>query len=202
MNGWLGSGWRVFDASPSHGKNVRDWISGVIGRHAGPADPLDAALVVAELFTNAVVYGPTDGRVLVGYCLWPGGARIFVCDGGGATTPRQRQVDELEEGGRGLHVVDAVATAWGSFRIGYARAVWCDLGRPLNAVAGSEASAWLRVALANISLAGPRPRGFTAFVRPVLLDWHIGTGLAIGRSGQARLPLGNDSYATKVKRQA
>jgi len=200
MNGWLGSGWRVFDASPSHGKHVRDWISRVIGRHAGPADPLDAALVVAELFTNAVVYGPTDGRVLVAYCLWPGGARIFVCDGGGATTPRQRQVDELEEGGRGLYVVDAVAAAWGSFRIGYSRAVWCDLGRPLNAVAGSEASAWLRVALANISLAGSRPRGPAAPRLSSDLFFSIGTsGPALPQADRAKHVCRSATTATRPR---
>ncbi|HUY46046.1 MAG TPA: ATP-binding protein [Streptosporangiaceae bacterium] len=155
-NGWLGPGWRVFDASPSCGKQVRDWVSRVVGRHAGPADPVDAALVVAELFANAVMHGPPDGRVLVGYCLWPGGARIFVCDGGGATIPRLREAGELEEGGRGLRVVDAVAAAWGSFRAGSAQAVWCDLGKPLNVVVSTDASAWLRVILSGIDLAEPR----------------------------------------------
>src|SRR6266851_6942540 len=150
---WRGPGWRVFDAHPGHGKHVRDWVVGVVAGHGCPLDPADVALVVSELFTNALVHGPAGGQVLVGYCLWPGGARIVVCDGGGATAPRLREPDEMEEGGRGLQVVDAVAAAWGSFRTGHAQAVWCDLAKPLDVAAG-DALAWLHAILAVIDLAG------------------------------------------------
>jgi anti-sigma regulatory factor (Ser/Thr protein kinase) len=152
-NGWRGPGWRVFDASAGHGKQVRDWVTGVVSRHGCPADPGDAALVVSELFTNALVHGPAGGQVLVGYCLWPRGARIVVCDGGGAAMPRLGDPADMDEGGRGLQVVDAVAAAWGSFRTRDARVVWCDLGKPLDSAAG-EAFAWLRALLAVVDLAG------------------------------------------------
>ena len=153
---WRGPGWRVFDASPDQGRQVRDWITRVIGRHGCPSHPSDAALVVSELFTNAVMHGPAGGRVLVGYCLWRDGAQIVVCDAGGTTFPRLRDPGELDEGGRGLQVVDAVAAAWGTFRAGHAQAVWCDLGKPLEFT--GEAQAWLRPVLAATSLAAPTPR--------------------------------------------
>jgi len=151
--GWRGPGWRAFDARPCYGKEVRDWITGVVARHGCPADPGDAALVVSELFANALMHGPAGGRVLVGYCLWPGGARIVVCDAGGATSPGLRDPGVLEEGGRGLQVVDAVAAAWGSFRAGHALAVWCDLGKPLDCPANGDVWAWLRAVLAAGALA-------------------------------------------------
>jgi anti-sigma regulatory factor (Ser/Thr protein kinase) len=119
---------------------VRDWISHVVAAHPGPADPADAALVASELFANAVMHGPPGGQVLVGYVLWCQGIRIMVCDGGGATTPRLRDSTGLEEGGRGLHVVDALSAQWGSFRAPGAQVVWCDLGQPMN-VAADEAPA-------------------------------------------------------------
>ncbi len=133
--GWRGPGWRVFDAHPGDVRYVRGWICAAITRHGCPVDPEDAALAVSELFTNAVVHGPPGGRVLVGYCLWSGGARIVVCDGGGSGSPELRQVTSQAEGGRGLHVVDSVTARWGSFRLAGNLVAWCDFGQPLRAPA-------------------------------------------------------------------
>jgi hypothetical protein len=144
----------VLDASAANDKPVRDWVTRVIAGHGCPVDLGDVALVVSELFTNALVHGPAGGQVLVGYCLWPGGVRIVVCDGGGPAAPRLREPGDLEVGGRGLHVVDAVAAAWGSFRAGQALVVWCDLGEPLDA-AESEGFAWLRAVLPVAGIAAP-----------------------------------------------
>lgn len=71
------------------------------------------------------------------------GAGIVVCDAGGTAAPRLRDPGDQEEGGRGLQVVDAVAAAWGCFRVGRAMAVWCDLGKPLD-LPTSQTWAWLR----------------------------------------------------------
>lgn len=165
IGGWRGPGWRMFDACPADGSLVRDWITPVVSRHGCLADPADAALVVSELFANALMHGPAGGRVLVGYCLWPGGVRIVVCDGGGATVPRLGDPGELEESGRGLQVVDAVAAAWGSFRVGRAQAVWCDLGKPLDTAVSGKAWAWLHPLIATVGLAATRaqagPPGFS-----------------------------------------
>ena len=118
IGGWRGPGWQVFDADPRLGSQIRDWISSAISGHGCPVDAADAALVVSELFGNAVMHGPAGGRVLVGYCLWRQGARLVVCDGGGPGTPRLVHGGELAEGGRGLRVVDSLAARWGSFRAG------------------------------------------------------------------------------------
>ena len=161
--GWRGPGWRVFGTCPGHGREVRDWITRVVSRHACPiADPGDAALAVSELFANALLHGPAGRRVLVGYCLWRGGARIAVCDAGGVTSPLLRDPGELAEGGRGLQVVDVIAAAWGSFRIGQTLVVWCDLGQPLDSAAPGDAWAWLRAVLATVPLAPPRPEAVAA----------------------------------------
>ena len=130
---WRGPGWRWFDADPACGKAVRDWIARVVGAHGCPVDAPDAALVVSELFGNAVRHGPDAGNVLVAYLLWRDGARIVVCDRGGPTLPRLRDRDSCAEGGRGLQVVDALAACWGSFRAAHVQVVWCDLGQPLPA---------------------------------------------------------------------
>ncbi len=151
IGGWRGPGWRITGADPGQARQVRDWIRSAIARHHCPVDPADAALAVSELYTNAVMHGPADGRVLTGYCLWSAGARIVVCDGGGPGSPLVRSGPDLGEGGRGLQGVDSVAARWGSFRLPGAQAVWCDLGQPLRAPAG-DAWAWLRYVLSAFPL--------------------------------------------------
>jgi anti-sigma regulatory factor (Ser/Thr protein kinase) len=148
-----GPGWRVFDATPRCGKEVRDWIASVIVQDDDLADPADVALVVSELFTNAVLHGP-GGQVLVAHFLWRGGVRIAVCDGGGTSTPQLREPARSEEGGRGLQVVDMIAAAWGQFRVGSAQVVWCELGKPLDSVL-SDPWSWLLAAIAGIGPSGP-----------------------------------------------
>jgi len=132
IGGWRGPGWQVFDADPQLGSQIRDWISSAISGHDCPVDAADAALVVTELFGNAVMHGPAGGRVLVGYCLWREGARLVVCDGGGPGTPRLVQGGELAEGGRGLRVVDSLAARW-------AASAW-PVPRRCGAISGSRST--------------------------------------------------------------
>ena len=106
-NGWRGPGWRAYSAHPRHIRAIRDWIACAVASHGCPVEPSIAALAVSELFTNAILHGPPGGRALVCYCLWGGGVRIVVCDGGGTTIPQLRDPADGEEGGRGLHVVEA-----------------------------------------------------------------------------------------------
>ncbi len=134
-------------------RQVRDWIRSAISRHHCP---VDSALAVSELYANAVMHGPHGSRVLTGYCLWPAGARIVVCDGGGPTAPQVRRAESLAEGGRGLQVIDALAAQWGSFRLPGAQAVWCDFGQPLRAPE-ADAWAWLRRVLAAFPLSDSTP---------------------------------------------
>ena len=159
IGGWRGPGWRVVDADPLHGKQVRDWIRSVITRHECPIDPADTALAVSELYANAVMHGPVGSRVLAAYCLWSSGARIVVCDGGGGpATPQLRQGIGLAEGGRGLQVIDSVAARWGSFRLSGSQVVWCDFGQPPRALTG-DAWAWLHRVLSVCTLSPPARPG-------------------------------------------
>jgi serine/threonine-protein kinase RsbW len=150
-NGWRGPGWRVFNGHPSQVKTVRDWIGRVIASHDCPIDPDDVELVVTELFTNALLHGPSGGRVLVCYCLWRDGGRIVVCDAGGTTVPRLGDPAAADQGGRGLRVVDAIAARWDGFRIGQAQVVWCDICKPSDEAVG-DTWAWLARLLADVPL--------------------------------------------------
>jgi anti-sigma regulatory factor (Ser/Thr protein kinase) len=151
---WRGPGWQVFDSDPRHGRQIREWISSAFSGHDCPVDAADGAMVVTELYSNAVRHGPAGGRVLVGYCLWHDGARLVVCDAGGSGAPRLVHVGDLAEGGRGLHVVEALAARWGTFRLAGALAVWCDFGQPPR-VAAEDAWAWLHLVLSVCDLTAP-----------------------------------------------
>jgi anti-sigma regulatory factor (Ser/Thr protein kinase) len=165
IGGCRGPGWQVFDADPRLGGQVRGWVRSAVSGHDCPVDAADAAVVVSELFGNAVTHGPAGGRILVGYCLRQQGARLVVCDGGGPDLLQLVHSGELDEGGRGLRVVDALAARWGSVRLPGALAVWCDLGQPLHAAAG-DAWAWLHLVLSVCDLSAPgRP---VAAARPTL----------------------------------
>ncbi|MET9800535.1 ATP-binding protein [Streptomyces sp. NPDC006368] len=87
-----------------------------------------AALVVSELFTNAVVH-TASGRVVCELRDCGEQLRIAVLDEGcPAAEPRLRHVD-AEERGRGLLLVDAMCSAWGAHdaRHGAGRVVWAEL---------------------------------------------------------------------------
>jgi anti-sigma regulatory factor (Ser/Thr protein kinase) len=184
IGGWRGPGWQVIDADPRLAGQVRDQIKTAISGHACPVDPEDAALVVSELYTNAIVHGPPGGRVLVGYCLWREGARIVVCDGGGTTSPQLVRHGASAEGGRGLQVVDSLAARWGSFRLPCAQVVWSDLGQRLRAPA-IDSWAWLLLVLSVCSLSEPAP---PVAARPGAVVAPGGRGTGSGAVFAADLP--------------
>lgn len=72
-------------------------------------------LIVSELVTNAIRHGrplATDGTVHVDWTVTDRGVGIEVTDGGDGL-PRAATQSDQGEGGRGLALVDALATRWG-----------------------------------------------------------------------------------------
>jgi anti-sigma regulatory factor (Ser/Thr protein kinase) len=89
----------------------------------------DAALVTSELFTNAVLHG--SGRVDVYVTLDPEALRIAVVDDGHRTAERWPKGGATSTlGGRGLRIVDAVASTWGNnFDPAGRTRVWAEMPR-------------------------------------------------------------------------
>jgi anti-sigma regulatory factor (Ser/Thr protein kinase) len=87
----------------------------------------DALLLVTELVTNAVVHAGTALELCVS--TGPGGVRVEVSDGrpGGLPLPTG-SVDEGREGGRGLFLLDRLASTWGSTHTPAGKSLWFDLG--------------------------------------------------------------------------
>jgi anti-sigma regulatory factor (Ser/Thr protein kinase) len=93
----------------------------------GPERTEDAVLLISELVTNAVKYGPEHGeiRLIVGAA--EDRMRFTVHDTGAGPLPAMRPMDRLphQGGGHGLRLVDRVSDRWGVER-GSTR-VWFEL---------------------------------------------------------------------------
>jgi CheY-like chemotaxis protein len=87
----------------------------------------DAALVVSELVTNAVEHTDSSCAVVVNRS--GGGVRIEVRDEGPGT-PDPQPLSDTAEGGRGLMIVSALATAWGVDSVPPTKTVWVELAAP------------------------------------------------------------------------
>ncbi|MCU1691286.1 MAG: rsbU 8 [Frankiales bacterium] len=82
------------------------------------------ALLVSEVATNALVHG--TGDVEVGVSVRAGVLRVEVCDDG-AALPQRRTAGPDAEGGRGLALVEALASAWGVEPRGSGKVVWFEV---------------------------------------------------------------------------
>jgi anti-sigma regulatory factor (Ser/Thr protein kinase) len=106
---------------------VRHRLSAHLG--ALPQDVIDdAVLATSEVVTNAILHGEGPVAVTVGH---EGGVvRVEVTDAGASVPlPRQGHDDE-DDGGRGLWIVDCLATRWGVLPRGPGpgKTVWFELG--------------------------------------------------------------------------
>jgi two-component sensor histidine kinase len=78
----------------------------------------DAAIVLTELFTNAVRHGRTP--ITVRAVPFDGGVQLRVHDG-------SRRFGTAGPDSRGLQLIASVARAWGVDRFGEGKAVWADV---------------------------------------------------------------------------
>ena len=93
-----------------------------------PDDPAlaDAVLLVSELATNVVRHGPFLEREFeVAVTALADGSCLIEVSDEDQTEPRLRVVGEWEETGRGLHLVEHIAAAWGVWSRGrHGKTVW------------------------------------------------------------------------------
>ncbi len=83
-----------------------------------------AALLVSEVATNALVHGSGEVHVRV---LSRGGALRVEVQDGSPQMPRPRAAGLLEEGGRGLALVESLAADWGVTPERAGKTVWFEL---------------------------------------------------------------------------
>lgn len=87
----------------------------------------DAALILTELASNAIRHAGSPFTVRLS--CWSSWARLEVSDASGVM-PVARHTGLTEAGGRGLRIVAALATAWGSEPVpSGGKVVWAEVGR-------------------------------------------------------------------------
>jgi CheY-like chemotaxis protein len=92
-----------------------------------------ATLLVSEIVTNAVVHARSTSRVSI---VESGPAlRVEVTDWGDGAV-MLREVSSSAIGGRGLHIVDALADLWGTVATPRRKTVWFEVGRRAQRPAG------------------------------------------------------------------
>jgi anti-sigma regulatory factor (Ser/Thr protein kinase) len=113
---------RIVDAPQAARRLVREWLPEDLDGETIQS----AELLVSELVTNAVVHG--RGRLILRGELDDDRLLVEVIDDGDGfeRTVRQRGVDSV--GGRGLAIVDALASRWGIHE--GTTHVWFELERP------------------------------------------------------------------------
>ena len=107
-------------AEPSAVRRARDFVRDESAAITDPARDA-AVLMVSELVTNAVLHGSPPIAVMVHGARW--GVQVSVLDdhpGRPVVRPHSRDVT----GGRGMQVIDALATAWGVRGRPIGKAVW------------------------------------------------------------------------------
>ena len=99
----------------------------------------DVLLVVTELVTNAAVHAGTAFELDIDATA--PGVRVEVTDHSPGAFPVLRpDAHEEREGGRGLFLMDAVATRWGTTHFPTGKSVWFELERPTPTPTGSTAA--------------------------------------------------------------
>jgi anti-sigma regulatory factor (Ser/Thr protein kinase) len=117
----------------------------------------DAAVVVSELFSNALQHAkPLNGaQIQVWWQLEDAAVRVFVKDGGGPTMPELGELSQLSTGGRGLRIVARLSRCWGTRCDDEGTTVWADVPAPHREI--SYAS--VRAAAGLKPRRGRTPRG-------------------------------------------
>lgn len=114
----------VDDGSPRRARELaRQWVERV-----GWLDRSDdLILLVSELVANAVV-SATGGLIRMALSLPTGAIRCEVSNEGDGW-PVHRVVPPTALSGRGLHLVDQLASRWGSMGVDGSTVVWFELDR-------------------------------------------------------------------------
>jgi anti-sigma regulatory factor (Ser/Thr protein kinase) len=117
----------LFPAVPNSVAAARRFVAASLRRvKLGPDAVADAALLVSELVTNALTHARSSVRVRVR--VDDRLVRIDVFDSAAAPVTLQ-PLDPVADSGRGLRIVDALATDWNAVERPGGKTVWFELRR-------------------------------------------------------------------------
>lgn len=123
-------GRHTFPGKPIAVGEARTWAEQVLREH-GFDDLEDTILLVSEIVTNAVVHTFSYGRsidILIG--VTDEAIIVEVLDDGSSSAPRLKRPKSTTIHGRGLTLVEALASKWGTDLHGDGgRSVWFEMSR-------------------------------------------------------------------------
>ncbi|HSZ31585.1 MAG TPA: ATP-binding protein [Pseudonocardiaceae bacterium] len=103
----------------------------------------DAAVVVSELFSNALRHARPlpDAIICVWWQLEQGSVVVSVKDGGASTMPEIGEFSQSTTGGRGLRIVARLSRHWGTRCDDEGTTVWAEIPAPQMSRVGLSAAA-------------------------------------------------------------
>jgi anti-sigma regulatory factor (Ser/Thr protein kinase) len=121
---------------PENVRTARKFITRTLGAAHSSTDT--AVLLASELIANSQRHSRSGdgGHITIHLIAIPGGIRIEVADQGGASAPVLRpaaseaDLTELAENGRGLELVDALASRWDYTSDATGTVTWFELAVP------------------------------------------------------------------------
>jgi anti-sigma regulatory factor (Ser/Thr protein kinase) len=120
---------REFPATAISVPEARDWAGSLLSVGVPPPFLDDTLLLLSEIVTNAITHSDSahtlGGQVAVQITRTGATVRVEVADAGSfTTTPAVRAPTLDDDGGRGLWLVDLLATEWGFHRDETGGSVW------------------------------------------------------------------------------
>ena len=123
----VGEDTRAFTATLDAPRAARLFVVGTLARWGEHELADDAAIIVTELATNALVHGRSAFTVSVSSRR--DALRVGVRDTS-TVAPARREAQPLATSGRGLEMVTTLASRWGAEVMPDGKLVWADLRRP------------------------------------------------------------------------
>ncbi|ACY97652.1 MULTISPECIES: ATP-binding protein [Thermomonospora] len=112
----------TFEGNTEDVARARRFVQDVLRDHP---DCATAVLLTSEFVTNGIVHG--SGAITVAVLETEWGVRVEVTDAGSGTRPRLRESGLEDEGGRGLLLVDRLASRWDHVRTPAGLTAWFEL---------------------------------------------------------------------------
>lgn len=117
---------RDFAPTTAASAGVREFVASALGEWDARRWLDDLQLIATELVTNAVRHARSG--VTVTLSATDDRLRVSVADGS-ASLPAPRSSDQRSLSGRGLRIVDVIATSWGYDRRPVGKVVWAEIDR-------------------------------------------------------------------------
>ncbi len=125
----------TWEAEPATPGRARALVERLLSQGGLPELVSVATLLTSEIVTNAVVH--VGGTIAVRVMCRVDGMRVEVTDSSGSP-PTPNDSTMASTGGRGLHLVDALATRWGATPDGVGKTVWFELAADDERLASND----------------------------------------------------------------